>query len=335
MIRFFLSACLLLVCKSGFAGVNIIGNGGHGVYINNQLHLLDLAEQANPENLFFKKPTLLNQEVYRAYQQRLADKFSFLFVDKIIDLGAQKMTELAELDAVYAAALMKTFEKLQWKLINKRLSVIPVETAINAPTLQIALRVDDVVLIDILYWQELPVEEQLALIFHEANYILIKPIPSEKQFVKDTMRARKLTGYIFSQAMQNQTPALFAPQIYPLFPSLQSRIEGKNIFSQHLRLKEWIFNSHLVIQAGQNVDIVSLPELSLEKLKSHICEQTERVRTIFSGYAMQVTIENSHAFSEDYWSFGRTSNLDLQRYFSPDKNCLQAVTLYYEEITAL
>ncbi len=78
-----------------------------------------------------------------------------------------------------------------------------------------AIRTNEVVLIDQIYWTELSDIQKVALLFHEALYTLIEPLNGSKSVYK----ARSLNGFIFSKLLAKETKETFSKRLHPLFPS--------------------------------------------------------------------------------------------------------------------
>lgn len=78
-----------------------------------------------------------------------------------------------------------------------------------------AIRTNEVVLIDQIYWTELSDIQKVALLFYEALYTLIEPLNGSKSAYK----ARSLNGFIFSKLLAKETKETFSKRLHPLFPS--------------------------------------------------------------------------------------------------------------------
>jgi hypothetical protein len=144
-VKFLAILILFFTCIKISAGPIIIGNGGNSVFIDGKMYLLDLVENASafdPQFSNLTKPYFENQ-----VEQHLA-----LFDPHVRQLVIQKLSELSDLDSVYAETLLRAMSAIHWKFVNYRLDSIPVESAVAGKKFQVAIRTDEVILIDIHYF---------------------------------------------------------------------------------------------------------------------------------------------------------------------------------------
>ena len=211
---------LLILSTSLFcnAGPVFIGNGGNAIKIDNKFYLLDLAEQGLAQEPNFK---LIVSKHYVNYFSNRIHAYPNRVPASTLDLFSQKLAEIAELDPVYAEALITAFENTRWMFIDYRLNDIPLESIIAGPYYQVAARTNDVILIDRLYWDQMDERNHVALLIHELNYILIEPQPISVApgLEKSAFRSRLQTGYLFTQNLESIDPEAFSKRIDPLFPS--------------------------------------------------------------------------------------------------------------------
>ena len=209
---------VLLISVAAIAGPVVIGNGGNAIKIDDNYYLLDLAEQGIAEEPHFSDSS--SRFFFQYFRSRTMASPNRLPADTL-DLFSQKMAEIADLDPVYAEALMTGFENVRWMFINYRLNDIPVDSIIAGPYYQVAARTNDVILIDTLYWQQMNLANRVALLFHELNYIVIYPKKDagSPTLTKSPLKARLQTGYLFTENLEHINPVEFSNRIRYYFPS--------------------------------------------------------------------------------------------------------------------
>lgn len=212
------SLFVLIISVAAFAGPVVIGNGGNAIKIDDKYYLLDLAEQGIAENPHFS--TTSSHFFYQYFRTRTMASSNRMPIDTV-DLFSLKMAEIAELDPVYAEALMTGFENVRWMFIKYRLNDIPVDSIIAGPYYQVAARTNDVILIDTLFWQQMNLANRVALLLHELNYLVIYPKKEagSTKIAKSPLKARLQTGYLFTENLAHIDAVEFSNRIRFYFPS--------------------------------------------------------------------------------------------------------------------
>lgn len=275
----------LMISLSAFAGPVHIGNGGNAIKIDNKYYLLDLAEQGIAEDPGFKP--VHNQFYYDYFHTRTAN-YANRTLESTLELFSDKLSEIAELDPVYAEALVTAFENVRWMFVNYRLNDIPVDSIIAGPYYQIAARTNEVILIDLLYWSQMNEKNRVALLFHELNYILIYPKKDvgNPKLEKSALQSRLHTGYLFTQNFQKISSIEFSKRIQYWFPSrFANKFDELFFFSfaynETDKKTRLAFNPYILIN-GQ-LPGPRIANMSFEQFRYNICEN--------NGYFELKTVE--------------------------------------------
>lgn len=331
----FISA--LLSALSVFAGPSVIGNGGNGVFLDNKFYVLDLVESGSHKEPFFKDST----STY--YHDRLKYALHDLEDPAVVAIVSRKIMELGGLDLIYTESLIRTFEAVRWNLVDYRLTPIPVITPVASELHQIAIRTSDNILIDRYYWNLLSSEHRAALLFHEANFILIRPshTANDDDLQKSAFQSRLLTGYIFSHSMGEEYRASFSRRLFPLFPSELSTINEEPIFTVYKTKVLSPFAIEDVLTANPYLEIVfkksktqiSLGKVTKEDLITAICKQTEFPELVkLYTHITHLELYKGDNNSEDYLSFVTASDESFPEVKPLRSSCLQQVAKMYRDL---
>lgn len=288
--KVFVLLTTLLASLVTLAGPVHVGNGGNAIKINDKYYLLDLAEQGIAEEPVFKAAT--NKFFYDYFRARTLN-YPSRMPTATLDLFSRKLAEIAELDPVYAEALITAFENVRWSFVNYRLSDIPVESIIAGPYYQVAARTNDVILIDLMFWYQMNEENRVALLLHELNYILIIPkkeIGSPK-LEKSAIKSRLNTGYLFTQNIQTIKPIDFSQRIKIWFPSRLSQKFDQLVFFPFTYKNDgapdkMAFSPY--IQINGSIPGPRIASMGFEYFKYEVCNNTYNLNTV---ELMAVTVE--------------------------------------------
>jgi hypothetical protein len=193
--KWIMSLCFFACLGSNlaFAG-NSVGNGGKGVRIENKVYLLDLVEAGVELTVGFNPNVQAKPDIVMRISKSLPAKYF------PVDLIAQKLTEIKQVDALLAEALILTINSFQWRIVNsKLLDIKDDDSSLNydpQSLVQIAIRKLRSIMIarDVLPLMD--AENIAALVIHEACFALIQPNDEGKQ---ESVKAREVTGYLFSE----------------------------------------------------------------------------------------------------------------------------------------
>jgi len=318
------------------AGPVFIGNGGNAIKIGNQYFVLDLAEQGIAEEPNFKQP--VNKFYYQYFWSRVIS-YPTRIPHQTLQLVCEKLAEIAELDPVYAEALVTAFENVRWKFINYRLTDIPVESIIAGPYFQAAARTNDVVLLDNLFWNQMDEKNHVALIFHELNYILIQPQKSAGKpgFEKSAFKARLQNGYLFTQNLETIDPLEFSKRIDLLFPSrLNHILDQPSFFSFTYKMKtgseRMAFNPSLLINGS--IPGPRLANASYSHVQQFLCEHNDF--NLQSAEIVGITLEqdvfNGDNNSQDSTAYVETKIPTFLFNRLQNESCSNAVERLFTEI---
>lgn len=328
---------LFLSLNSVFAGPSVIGNGGNGVFINDKLYVLDLVEASSHESPYFRDNSL------KFYYQRVKNALAIFNDQNIVDLVSRKVTEVAGLDLIYTEALLKGFESVRWTLVDYRLVLIPVVSPVALMQHQIALRTNDMILIDRYYWNQLTPEHRAALLLHEINFILIRPTPTDNDtdLQKSAFQSRHLTGYMFSASMPAERPATFIRRLEPLFPSQHMLINNETIFAIYKTNTMSIFgeqeslttNPFLEVNYMNRKENLSLRLMTEEKLKIALCQKKEIPQYIqLNTHAMNLELYKGDNNRQDYLSFIPSIDLNFDLTYPQKTTCNEQVTDLFKRL---
>ena len=200
-----LALSALLVGMSSPAWSNGAGNGGDGILINGKPYLYDLVEAGvHLEPVFnhdVEPMTVIQTKINTIFNHRNdLDKYKL----------AQKLTEIYQVDKVFALSLLKTMEMYSWRWIDRDLYDVPDDgdTVVKfdkAQMVQLAVRYNKSITINSKMYSQLNSGNAVALIFHEAIYALIRPYEIKSQnnkkesfWEQNANLTRQITGFLFT-----------------------------------------------------------------------------------------------------------------------------------------
>lgn len=262
----------------------------------------------------------------------------------LVALVSRKIMELGALDLIYTEALIRTFEAIRWNLVDYRLTLIPIVTPVAAELHQIAIRTSDNILIDRYYWNLLTPAHRIALLFHEANFILIRPSSTtdSDDLLKSAVQSRLLTGYIFSNSMANEYHSSFPHRLFPQFPSIFGKINGEKIFSVYKTKAYSAFAIEEVITANPYLEIIfkefktkmTLVQVTQDALIMAICRQKELPELVkLHTHIMHLELYKGDNNSQDYLSFYPAADEAFPSLKPLESTCVQQATkLHYDLI---
>ena len=332
----FISA--LLFGQTVFAGPNVVGNGGNGVFIDNNFYLLDLVESDSHQTPFIRDTS----STY--FYTRLKYAMSEFQDLALVTLTARKMTEFGSLDLHYTEALLRAFEAVRWNIVDYPLTLIPVATPVAAELHQIAIRTNDNILINRHFWNLLTPEHRMALLFHEANFILIRPgSPNNPDdYQKSAFQSRLLTGYTFSDSMANEYRNSFARRLTPLFPSTLSYVNGEMIYSIYKTKAYSAFAAEEVITVNPYLEIkfssaltkLSLNLLSVEDLITAICHQKELPSAvILKTHILRLELYKGDNNTQDYLAYFPALDEGFPPFTPSKNNCVAQATKLFADLS--
>lgn len=320
------------------AGPVFIGNGGNAIKIGDNFFVLDLAEQGIAEDPNFKQP--VSKFYYQYFWSRVYN-YPSRMSNPTLQLFCEKLAEIAELDPVYAEALLTAFENVRWMFINYRLTDIPVESIIAGPYFQAAARTNDVVLFDNLFWNQMDEKNRVALIFHELNYILIQPQKAigKPGLEKSAFKARLQNGYLFTQNLEIIDPIEFSKRIDLLFPSRFDReLDELTFFPFTYKIKtgseRMAFNPYVLINGS--IPGPRLADVSFSYFQQYLCEQTrfELQTAEIVGMTVKQDVFNGDNNSQDSTSYVDTNVPTFAFNRLQNESCSNVAERLFNEINA-
>jgi hypothetical protein len=198
-IRVGLACAMICGGHKAFAGERG-GNGGDGIEIDGKLYVLDLVE-AGVEDAPYVGPV---DRIAPMIRRRIEAHFSQTHFP--VELIATKLADIEAVDPVMAHILLRGMELYNWRLVNGGLVDIQDENSLldYANLSQLAIRRNSTIMINRVLWERLDAANRAALVFHEIVYALVKPVTAGERLTQDSVVARELTGYLFSQDLPRQ-----------------------------------------------------------------------------------------------------------------------------------
>ena len=194
---------ILSMSASAWSKPNVIGNGGHGILVSNQIFLLDLVECNCHLKPYFGDTSISDS--------RLINTLSGIFTPEVITLLQRKIYDISKFDKILAESVIVSLQKLRWSISDTHLLLIDVDTVVAGKLVQAAVRTNDLVTISSKVWNQLDSENKAALIIHEVIYTTAKIIDGKKP----SFKIRLLTGLLFS----HDFPKLSKKEFYENFSS--------------------------------------------------------------------------------------------------------------------
>jgi hypothetical protein len=188
-----LLAVSLLCAHSAIAGERG-GNGGDGITIDGKLYVLDLVEAGVEQDPHFGDGTGIIPSVLRKLTAHLGNEY--FPIEKI----ATKLADIEAIDPVMARIILRGIELYNWRLVSSSLvNVRDENTLLDYENLsQLAIRRNGTIMINRNLWQQLDDANKVALVLHEVLYALVKPETTSDGIEQDSVTARELTGYLFT-----------------------------------------------------------------------------------------------------------------------------------------
>ncbi|MDP7320814.1 MAG: hypothetical protein QF441_09415 [Bacteriovoracaceae bacterium] len=205
------------------------GNGGDGLVIDNKPYLYDLVEAGVHKNPFFDSRVTSD-----SYLKGEVENIFFHAPHINTDLITRKLMEVYNTDKVFGISLLYAMKFYSWRWVDLSLYDIPDDgdTVIRYDRnklVQLAVRYNRSITVDVNHWNNLNPGNQVALIFHEAIYALMKPkiakgdlctitttpYTHENQtkcnisfYEQNANLARQITGYLFTGELRKGRAAL-------------------------------------------------------------------------------------------------------------------------------
>lgn len=203
LLRGLFTLAVMFAANAAFAGHE--SHGGDGVYIKllDKMFLLDLVEAGVEDEPIFDRNIAVDPDI--------AKRVDILFrgaSEAPTDLIAIKLSEIASVDSLLAATLLKTMELHQWRLVRADLVNVPDEDSVlkfgDHELVQLAIRRLQTISIAREHWNRLSAEHKAALIFHESVYALIRPTVAKSghgNLLQDPVKVREIIGHLFSYSL--------------------------------------------------------------------------------------------------------------------------------------
>jgi len=181
-----------------------VGNGGYGVFVKGQLYLQDLVEAG-----IYQNPVLSQRPgVQKYFQTAVSSALGGLGAsDDFANSVVVKLEDIELIDPVFSHTLALALQAYSWRMVTVPLddpgdSDGPIDEDPSQYRL-LALRSGKMIRIQQTNWNLLNQKNQIALIFHEIIYALMKFDPSLSKS-ENSQRTRDLTSYLFSSDLQKR-----------------------------------------------------------------------------------------------------------------------------------
>ncbi|MDZ4661316.1 MAG: hypothetical protein SGJ18_06810 [Pseudomonadota bacterium] len=192
--RILLLFTILFISPLAYAGGQA-GNGGIGIYINDNLKMLELVEYGIEDNPYFDMNMPPDPLVLEKIQNHFKDSnLSNIPFDKL----SRKITEVMKRDHKLGFLLLSALCEYDWRLIATELRITgddfsPIK---EGKLVQIATRQGATILIDRNLWNKMDGDQKIVLLVHEGAYAAGRMHDDNGQSAVD---ARSLTGFLFTK----------------------------------------------------------------------------------------------------------------------------------------
>ncbi|MFZ4403932.1 MAG: hypothetical protein ACOYOK_07505 [Pseudobdellovibrionaceae bacterium] len=171
----------------------IIGNGGEGVRIGEQIVLRDLYEEGSHEN------PEMGQKVDNDFLVRFYELKLDLFFATESELFLQKITQIEGVYPGVGRAILEAFAYFKFKFVSQPLPLLPNDSnsVSNDQRVQLALRRYSDIYIDYKSWLKMAVPQRVALMVHEALYSYLEVECKDSVCSQYSIQVRPLIGQLF------------------------------------------------------------------------------------------------------------------------------------------
>lgn len=204
----------------------VVGNGGEGWFIEENLYLYDLVEGGIEKNPYIGAET---KEVFKSYAAQLKVRLNDLpFSESLL---VRKLSDLERVLPGLGYYIAESLTSHLWMGVATPLeSTVDQERVLKGSNnVQIANRLDHTIRIYRPFWNLLNQEHQIALLIHEGVYSLLKPACDVSGFCAQSSRqARTITALLFTEAHFKTDPTQISSHIVPLLSIPQHSLEIRN-----------------------------------------------------------------------------------------------------------
>ncbi|MFN8791599.1 MAG: hypothetical protein ACK5Y2_09120 [Bdellovibrionales bacterium] len=279
MAKWTLMTLFFLVLTSGAFGLgHSVGNGGDGIVLDGRVYLYDLVEHGLHKNPYWAPGNTVTQDL-----QELVDVNLERLSPAVRKLVALKISEVAKVDAVFAALLKLALKTFQWHLIED-FSLVEINDEDGSDVMiprdrfkQVAVRSLGSIKIDQSLIENMDSENQAALVLHELIYGVLPirwtkiELPASKsievgqpsRFIdvayQSSQLARQITAYVFTPSFARKgregLHAFLPEELATKFPG-STVLEKKDKILYRGRLNYWTygFSDRLTIQDQAHLD---------------------------------------------------------------------------------
>jgi len=196
LFKFFILS--LFIVNFGEASTVVIGNGGEGYRIDQQIYVRDLVENSVYKNPYFGDQQ--TSDYIQNFDQKLLRSLNLDF-----GLLNQKLNDIDSVFPGLAGALVATSRLYSWSLIDEALSLLPDDGEITHIPYQERVQIANRSLLSVRFqkqiWQSMSPSHQVALFTHELIFALVQPIALDHEnliFQQSARLARQITGQLFA-----------------------------------------------------------------------------------------------------------------------------------------
>jgi len=218
---FALSLSLPLIAQAG--GWN--SAGGDGVIVDGKTYVLDLVESG-----VFRNPRAPYNNAIGAVSKAMQAHIGKSWVEKeVTDIVSSILAEAFEKNAYYDLLFKRVLFSSQWQYVEQDLIDVHDEDFVtdfkNYKLVQLAVRSQSRIYINIDTWKTLDNLNKAALIVHEVNYALAQAMDKNLK----SPSARGITAHLFSEKMPTSNMSLMLMNMgYPIPQLNESEFASKN-----------------------------------------------------------------------------------------------------------
>lgn len=261
-----------------YAGGYVVGNTGNVILRDNRAYLVDLVENGFKESSYL---WLRSDDRIQNYAKTIFNQPDF---SKALPYLTHKLSTLNQQMPALGDMLLVVMSSYQWQFVNEplvRRSLDGILSIENAEVYQVANRYANSVRIQKSLWQKMPIEHQVALIFHETiSAILIKNSQTNAQHdqIAQLVRIQNVTGGLFRSSAEAYSKTdlinLFDDDFYLPLKFAVGFDDSNAVYGISPQIPSLLNNlkPKLVVQRGSKVLNLELGMLSDKELQQKLGE---------------------------------------------------------------
>lgn len=203
--KMFVFAVILLTCQAQ-AGTEV-GNGADGVIQNGRVYLVDLYEAGIHKNPYIDSHATVDKYV--------ENEINKLFTNNLVPkkIVIQKLSEIAKHLPMVAYSIVVAMRHYKWEFTTEALPEIHHDyksdrLGKNVPTVQVAVRYDNVIKVSIEHFSKMNEANKAATILHEGIYMLVlggSAEVDENSDYENNIQSQKINAIFFTKGCFSDT----------------------------------------------------------------------------------------------------------------------------------